>query len=336
MSRTGVEAKIPWRQVPKAVRQQVEAALGARVVRAARIWGGYSPAPTFRLALADGRRAFFKATYRESNEFSTKALCKEERVYHELGTMLAGWVPQLYAAFYHEDWHILLLEDLGPKSVPPWTPGKARGITKALAAFHHSSLGSTLPEWLPRPAQYLPKENWGRLMQESQEFHLIAALVGEAAPQAVAWLQMASPTIEAMMSQPALANEPYALLHGDLRSDNLRFNQGRLYLFDWPAIAVGRPEWDIVAFAQAVPVEGRVSPEQIMTWYGEEFPVDHAAVDSAIAWWITFFADRAWADEIPGLPRVRRFQRQQLGTLLLWAARQWSLPEPTWAQALLK
>ena len=64
MSRTGVEAKIPWRQVPKAVRQQVEAALGARVVRAARIWGGYSPAPTFRLALADGRRAFFKATYR--------------------------------------------------------------------------------------------------------------------------------------------------------------------------------------------------------------------------------------------------------------------------------
>src|SRR2546425_11676336 len=42
MSRTGVEAKPPWKRVPKAVRQQVEAALGASVVRAARIWGGYS------------------------------------------------------------------------------------------------------------------------------------------------------------------------------------------------------------------------------------------------------------------------------------------------------
>jgi hypothetical protein len=32
---------------------------------------------------------------------------------------------------------------------------------------------------------------------------------------------------------------------------------------------------------------------------------------------------------------VRRFQRQQLGTILLWAARQWTLPEPVWAKKLL-
>ncbi len=29
MSRTGIEVKLPWQQIPKAVRQQVDAALGS-------------------------------------------------------------------------------------------------------------------------------------------------------------------------------------------------------------------------------------------------------------------------------------------------------------------
>ena len=84
MSRTGVEAKIPWQQVPRAVRQQVDLALGVSVTRATRIWGGYAPTPTYRLLLADGRRAFFKGTCRDSNTFMKQALVLEERVYRDL------------------------------------------------------------------------------------------------------------------------------------------------------------------------------------------------------------------------------------------------------------
>jgi aminoglycoside phosphotransferase (APT) family kinase protein len=154
--------------------------------------------------------------------------------------------------------------------------------------------------------------------------------------EALAWLQEAAPIIDALMHDPILVAEPYALLHGDLRSDNLRFRQGRLYLFDWPAITVGRPEWDFVAFAQTVTVEEGVLPEQVTSWYAEKYPADRRAVDASIAWWLAFFADRAWRPEILGLPRVRHFQRQQLGMTLLWAARQWSLPQPEWAEGLLK
>lgn len=336
MARSGVEAKPPWRQVPKAVRRQIEAALGAPVVRAARIWGGYAPTPTFRLTLADGRRAFFKATNQASNQFATQALISEEQVYQEIGLLLEGWVAKYYATIVHEDWRGLLLEDLGPKSVPPWTPLLARRIAHALAEFHRSTLGVALPEWLTLPKNWLARENWPQVVAQSDGLHKIAALTGESASAALAWLQELSPTIEALMNDPILQAEPYALLHGDLRSDNLRYRQGRLYLFDWPAITVGRPEWDIVPFAQSVTVEGGVSPEQVMSWYAQKFPVDPHAVDCAIAWFIAFFADRAWRSEIPGLPRVRRFQRQQLGTMLLWAARQWSLPQPAWAEILLK
>ena len=336
MSRSGVEAKLPWRQVPKAVRQQVEAVLGAPIKRASRIWGGYSPAPTFRLALADGRKAFFKATNQSSNEYATEALYLEERVYQELGDLLGKWIAKYHATIAHEDWHGLLLDDLGPKSVPPWTPSLARNIAYALADFHHSTLGAQLPAWLSRPDQHLTSVNWQRTVEQSQGLRQIAALAGDSAQEALAWLQRISPTIDLLMNSTALAVEPYALLHGDLRSDNLRFTQGRLYLFDWPAITIGRPEWDIVAFAQTVTVEGGVLPEQVMSWYAEKLPVNAAAVDSSIAFCFTYFADRSWRSEIPGLPRVRRFQRQQLGTMALWAARQWSLPEPTWAHELLK
>lgn len=336
MSRTGVEAKLHWKSVPQTVRQQVNAALGTSVVRAARVWGGYGPTPTYRLLLADGRRAFLKGTYQASNAFAKDALLYEERVYRDLGSVLGRWMPQWYATVRYDDWHILILEDLGPKSVPPWTPARTRAITYALAAFHSSSLGSQLPAWLSRPEEYLSHLNWTQTVHESQEFQNIAALAGEASSQVLAWFRQISPTIDHMMRQPTLKEGPYAILHGDIRSDNLRFNRGRLYLFDWPAITVGRPEWDMVAFAQSVTVEGGPSPEQVMAWYGERFPVNTDAIDCALAWCLTFFADRAWRPDIPGLPRLRRFQGQQLATLAFWAARQWSFPSPEWARQLLE
>jgi len=331
MSRTGVEAKLPWKDVPPAVRQQVEAAFSARVVRGTRVWGGYGPTPTYRLVFANGRRAFFKATYQASNEFATEALRYEPQVYQELQPLLAPWMPRFYATVRHADWYGLVLEDVGPKSVPPWTPRTTRAITHALATFHTTSLDVPLPAWLARPQERLHSVQWTQMVQDSEEFHRIAAVAGDAAPQVRAWFQAVAPTMEAVLRQAALYTAPYALLHGDLRSDNLRFTRDRLALFDWPAISVGRPEWDIVAFAQSVTVEGGAVPEQIMTWYAEEFPVDGAIVDGAIAWWLTYFADRAWQPDIPGLPRVRRFQRQQFGTLVGWAARHWTLPPPAWA-----
>jgi hypothetical protein len=148
MSRTGVEVKPPWRRVPVAVRRQVAEALGAPVARAQRVWGGYAPTPTFRLALADGRRAFFKGTDHTSTNYSRYALTVEERVYAELGGVLGQWMPRHYATFRYKDWHVVLLEDVGAASVPPWTPQITRSIARALAAFHRSTLDRDAPAWL--------------------------------------------------------------------------------------------------------------------------------------------------------------------------------------------
>ena len=101
--RTGVEAKPPWRSIPRALRDAVDAALGTGVRRAVRVWGGYSPTPTFRLRLADGRRAFFKAAGPRDNSFVHAAFSREERVYRQLADVIAPWVPGLYGLLHHGD-----------------------------------------------------------------------------------------------------------------------------------------------------------------------------------------------------------------------------------------
>lgn len=104
MPRSGVEAKIPWRKVPGEVKNAVAERLGARVIRGARVWGGYGPAPTFRLTLVDGRRAFLKGINPESNEFSRDAFTLEERIYENLGDRIRPWAPAYYGSIHRAGW----------------------------------------------------------------------------------------------------------------------------------------------------------------------------------------------------------------------------------------
>ena len=63
-------------------------------------------------------------------------------------------------------------------------------------------------------------------------------------------------------------------------------------------------------------------------------PLRKVHVDAAVAGIAAYFADRAWRPPIPGVPRVRAFQRRQLKVSLAWAARLLDLPEPRWLEAV--
>lgn len=331
MSRTGVEPKPPWRSVPIEVRRAVEAALGSEVRRGARVWGGYGPSPTYRLRLADGRGAFFKAVNPESNEFMHRAHTREERVYRELGDLIAPWAPAFYGAIHCAGWDVMLLEDLGPKSAPPWTPGLAKRVAQALADFHAATRGATLPDWLPQPEPLLTPMAalWGRGMA-TESLRGVVDMAGDQRDAARDWLETALPTLWQASRRLPGVEPPLALLHLDVRSDNLRWARGGLALVDWPHVAIGPPELDAAAFAQSVTVEGGPAAEQVMAWYGERGPLRGEALDAAVSWLAAFFAYHAWRPDIEGLPRLRLFQRQQLRVCLAWAARRLELPPPLW------
>jgi hypothetical protein len=223
MPRTGIEAKPPWQALPRSLRDAVETTLGATVRRAARVWGGYGPTPTFRLRLADGRAAFFKGAGPEDSEFVKDALRREERVYRELADVINPWAPILYGAIHDDPWHVLLLEDLGPKSVPPWPRGMARQITQACAEFHRSTADVALPSWVPPVNEYLSgfAVTWDRLAADDR-LPNVANLAGERAAEARAWLDAAWPTLVRAGRGLLDPEPPHVFIHGDTRSDNLR------------------------------------------------------------------------------------------------------------------
>lgn len=334
MSCRGVEAKPPWSSVPKAVRERVGAIAGATVSRGERVWGGYSPTPTFRLRLANGSRLFVKATSPDSDAFPVRALEREERNYRELAPLIADWSPRFHGAFHLEDWHVLLLDDVGPKSVPPWTPAKAKLAAHGLAAFHASTRGRELPIWLARPWSYLAGLDWDRVEERTEDFTRVAELAGPEAAEAVDWLREARDVLNERLGRWERWAEVGVLLHDDVRSDNLRLRGRQLILFDWPHARIGPSEFDLTQFAQSVAVDGGPRPDDVTRWYAERGEVDAEALDGSIAWWAAFFADSAWRPDVPGLPRLRPFQRQQLRVLLGWAARRMQLPTPDWVENL--
>ena len=145
------EEKPPWSAVPAAVRAETERRLRSRVVRATRAYGGYAASATFRLVLANGRRAFFKAGYPPPpGSAAIFPIDREEKRYRSLARFMGRWAPRLLGSFRLERWHVLLMEDVGPATIPPWTADKARRASRSYARFHRSTLGARFPAFLPR------------------------------------------------------------------------------------------------------------------------------------------------------------------------------------------
>ena len=307
--------------------------LGSPVARAARVYGGYAPSATFRMVLADGRSAFFKGVNATSNDYMRAALPREERVYRELDRLIRPWAPQFFGSFKRDDWHVLLLEDVGPQTMPPWSPAKARRSARSFAEFHASTHGRPLPRWLPRTEHHEFAGYW-RSLAASGELAKTAGLARRRADEAREWLDVALPLLRQTAERLVHLRAPHSLVHGDTRSDNTRLQGEQLRMFDWNFAGVGPHELDAAAFAQATEAEGGPSVERTMGWYAEVMPLRDAHVDASVAGIAAYFADRSWRPPIPGVPRVRAFQRAQLKVSLAWAARRLELPEPRWLSAV--
>lgn len=332
--RDGPEEKLAWHQLPRPVRSRTEEIVGARVRRGVRVWGGYGPSVTCRLSLSDGRRAFLKAVdaaRTADNPVMRRALVQEERVYRELGARLLPWAPAFLGSFTDGHWHVLLLEDLGPARVPPWTPVTARVAAQQFADFHRASLGAPLPDWLSHHDHEALARVWDDLAAEPGGLEGVASLAGDRHEGARRWLGRTLPELRTLSTGLASTPGPHALLHFDTRSDNIRVDLERLRIFDWPLARVGPPELDAVFFFQTVPLEeGGAAPEHMLAWYEEHMALRESVVSGAVAAAAGFFATRAWRPPIPGLPRLRPFQRQQFRSTLAWAARRFGWPEPEW------
>ena len=336
MSRWGPEPKPRWAEVPRAVRDEAERVLGTPVRRAERVFGGVAASATFRLALVGGRRAFFKGIWSASNEFMHRALEQEERVYRELGEAIHPWAPAFLGSLRVDDWHALLLEDVGPADVPPWTQRAVRDAAREFARFHSKNEERSWPTWLPAWTDLLSAEAvvWERIIASDERRRAVAALATSRAAEAGSWLSEHGARLHEIASRLHEPRPPHTLLYLDARADNVRVPRGGLRIFDWNWIAYGPAEVDIAAFAEGVTKDAGPEPEVFVAEYRRHRNVDDTALDAAVAALAGLFATSASGPPRPEMPRLRAWQRQQFKVCLSWAARRFALPTPSWIEAI--
>src|SRR5688572_10102085 len=333
---TAREDKPTWSMVPRAVRDETERLLGARVKRATRRFGGYGPSATFHLMLVDGRSAFFKGVYPLPEGSGVRwALDEEERVYVHLKEHITPWAPDYYGSLRLQDWHAMLIESVVGERIPPWTDSAARRATHSYARFHAGTVDKALPDWLSREAHLAFSGYWEAIAADEAKLARVAALCPSPRLRRAAdkWVRANAPVLSAA-EEPLRQAKRFCLLHFDTRSDNVRLDGDLLRMFDWPWAAVGPPEFDFGAFAQSIASEGGPDPDVLTGWYAEILPVDDGVLTASVVGLAGYFADRGSQPHMPELPRLRGVQRRQLKASLPWAARRLGLEPPAWLESV--
>ncbi|MFJ4716858.1 phosphotransferase family protein [Streptomyces sp. NPDC088785] len=261
---------------------------------------GYTYAEHAVARLRDGRSAFVKLAVDDTTASWLRA---EYAIYSALD---GPWRPDVLG--WHDDGSlpVLVLEDLsGAPCPPPWT---AERVDAVLAALAEVSAHPVPPGLAPIDDNAFHRSGWPEVARAPEPFLALGMCSS-------AWLSRALPTLLSVGDPAALAGD--ALLHLDVRSDNLFFRGDRAVLVDWNLAAYGNPAMDVAFWLPSLHMEGGPEPEKVRE-------VEPALVALVAG----FFAGRAGLPHIPVAPQVRDVQRRQLEVALPWAARVLDLPAP--------
>lgn len=255
---------------------------------------GYSINEHWSVGFADGGRAFLKLG---SVDPSPQWVREEHHVY---ACVRGPFMPELLG-FEDGGEPLLVLEDMHPAArwPPPWEHGDIDAVLAALHEIAAAPVDGDLPRLA---AEEWP--GWTHIARDPAAF----LSTGVASP---AWLERSLPALLDAAERAPLSGE--ALVHCDVRSDNLCIRDGRAVLLDWNHARIGNSGFDIAFWLPSLELEGGPAPDG--------FGVNEFAVVVA-----GFFASRAGLPPPEGAPRVRGFQRAQLEVALPWTCRVLGLP----------
>ncbi|HEY7294158.1 MAG TPA: phosphotransferase [Dehalococcoidia bacterium] len=288
-----------------AVSAKLQRALGAGPVRwESMAHRGYTNNSRWLVTLADSRTVFVKAAV----DAQTAGWLRIE--HHVYATLNEPFLPRMLGWDGDGALPVLVLEDLS-RAVwpPPWTPAAIGAVGDLLRAV----AGTRPPPGLRQLAEQREALAGWSLVERDPEPLL---RLGLCAP---AWLDRCLSTLRAAADAAPLAGD--ALVHGDVRSDNLCIRDDRALLVDWSQAVCGNALIDLISWLPSLHAEGGPLPEEIGVHRAPGAP-------ELIALIAGFFAARAGLPQIPHARRVRGVQLQQLRVALPWAARTLGLPPP--------
>jgi hypothetical protein len=266
--------------------------------------GGHTPARRWVVTLEDGRTAFVKVA---ADDLTASWLRDEHVTYSVLRG--SSFMPA-YLGFYDDGAHpVLALEDLSTAEwPPPWDHGKIGAVLDALDDLHATDPPQDTPLAVDDAREIAG--GWEEIAEDPAPF----LGLGLCSPD---WLREHLGALRTAARDADLRGE--ALLHFDVRSDNICFRRGSAVLVDWNLTTIGHPQLDAVFWLPSLQAEGGPAPEVILP------EADPALVAICAA----FFCARAARPPIPTAPSVRPVQLTQSRTALPWAARILGLPHPS-------
>lgn len=190
---------------------------------------------------------------------------------------------------------------------PPWTAEQIENVVTTLGHVH-----AQLPPPHMHDIDHWRQQlaSWGDVAADPEPVLRLRVCTAE-------WLDAALPTLLRAEAEAPLDGD--ALLHMDVRSDNLCFDGDRVVLVDWNHAARGNPQLDLAGWLPSLEAEGGPRPEDV-------FPDCPAGLPAILA---GYFLSRAPLDPPPQAPHVRELQLAQARTALPWAARLLDLPPPS-------
>jgi hypothetical protein len=279
-----------------------------KTLRAAPVaWGpvttsGYTPARRWIVTLADGSTAFVKVA---TDEPTASWLRDEHLAYSVLRG--ASFMPGYLGWYDDGEAPVLALEDLSHATwPPPWTAEAIAAVRDALEKLHATPAYEDLPS--ADDDRLGLREGWREVAEDPSAFLALGLC-------SAAWLDAHVGTlVEAARSAPLGGD---ALLHFDVRSDNVCLHEGRAMFVDWNWITVGNPDLDLASWLPSLHVEGGPAPEEVAR--------GHGALAAAVA---GYACSRAGLPSIPTAPGVRPLQLRYARAALPWACRELGIPEP--------
>lgn len=277
------------------VEQRLSALVGAEPLAWTPRAGGYSTAERYTVALDDGRRVFVKTA---QAEHMAAWLRREHEVY---GALQGSFIPQLIGFDDDGERPLLVLEDLSEADwAPRWTPGRVDLVRAALDELHGCSappnthsVRETYSGWFGR---------W-RLVETDPEPFLALGL------RSRSWLEERLPAI--IESADVVPIDGSAVVHLDVRSDNLCTLDDRAVLVDWNFVSFAAPELDLAAWACSLALEDGPPPWELLP--------DSAGFAAFVS---GIFAAVAGLPPPETAPTVREFQARQLAVALDWLDRE--------------
>jgi len=302
--------RMPWSEVPDAVVARIEAVAGSVIESVAASPFGFSPGFAGVVSFADGARAFLKVMSASRDPWSIEVNRREAHVLALLPKEVPA--PVLLWIVEEGDWLVIAAEAVdGEHPRASTVDAHAHEVWVALGELARVEAPADLPAFHAHHADLFTQ--WRDLATSPELDARLSAFgrdgqwIGSHLPQLMEWEQAAKEITKGD-----------ALVHGDLRDDNLLLTADGVRIVDWPHASRGAPWLDLAGYLPSHEMYGGGSAHGMFRAHPLAEAVSSDAERFFVCTLAGYFTFQSTEPPVAALPGLREFQRAQALPALKW------------------